>query len=163
MVTLGSAGYFEYQSKGNSYVQSNILGSLALSQLKKLDWMNDQRRRHAAHLNAGLDGIEGIEIPFIYDDVETNWAIYAIRVKNDKLIEVRDALRKEGIECNTHYHPLHINSYYKNMLKYKDEDFPNSNRVYKTLLRLPMYPQLTREDLDDIIAAVKKVMQTLNR
>lgn len=162
MVSSGSIGYFEYQSKGNSYVQSNILGSLALSQLKKLDRMNDKRREHAQYLNRGLEGIEEIEIPYIYNDVETNWSIYAIRIINGKLIEVRDALRKEGIECNTHYHPLHINSYYKEMLDCHDEDFPNANRVYKTLLRLPMYPQLTREDLDDIVTAVRKIMNVLN-
>lgn len=163
MVVSGqNIGYFEYQSIGNSYVQSNILGALAGSQLKKLDWMNEKRAQHAGYLNAGLQGVDGIETPFVAKDVTTNWAIYAIRVLNGKLLEVRDALRLEGIECNTHYHPLHINSYYKNMLHCRDEDFPNANKVYSTLLRLPMYPQLTREDLGDMISAVKKVMNLVN-
>lgn len=163
MVVSGqNIGYFEYQSIGNSYVQSNILGALAWSQLKKLDQMNDKRREHARYLNNGLKGIKGIEVPFVSKDVETNWGIYAIRVLNGKLLEVRDALRLEGIECNTHYHPLHINSYYKNMLNCRDEDFPNANRVYATLLRLPMYPQLVKDDLDDMIEAVKKVMGRIN-
>jgi dTDP-4-amino-4,6-dideoxygalactose transaminase len=154
-------GYFEYQTKGHSYIQSNILGALALSQLKKLDWMNQKRREHARYLNKGLQGTPGIEIPHVAEDVETNWAIYAIRVLNGKLLPVRDALRSEGIECNTHYHPLHINSYYRNMIHCREEDFPNANKVYSTLLRLPMYPQLMRQDLDDIITAVKKVMSFL--
>ena len=149
-------GYFEYQIKGNSYVQSDILGALALSQLKKLDWMNEKRSQHAEYLNKGLSGIKGIKLPFISKDVQTNWHIYAIRVPEGRLIKFRDALNAEGIGCNTHYHPLHINSLYKN-LDYGEEDFPNSNKVYRTLLRLPMYPQLTKVELDDIISAVSKV------
>lgn len=162
MVVSGQIGYFEYQTKGNSYIQSNILGALALTQLKKLDWMNQKRREHACHLNEGLEGILGIETPYEAEDVESNWAIYSIRVLNGKLLQVRDALRSEGIECNTHYHPLHINSYYKNIIHCREEDFPIANRIYDTLLRLPMYPQLTRQDLDDIIAAVKKVMGSIS-
>ncbi len=163
MVLTGeNIGYFEYQAKGNSYVQSNILGALALSQLKKLDWMNQQRREHAQYLNDGLRGIAGIELPWEAADVQSNWAIYGLRVLDGKLLAVRDALRAEGIECNTHYHPLHINSYYKNMLHCSAKDFPNANRVYATLLRLPMYPQLSRQDLDDMINAVKKVMNSVN-
>ena len=154
-------GHFEYQTKGNSYIQSDILGALALTQLKKLDWMNAKRRKHAQYLNEGLSNIAGIEVPRISKDVETNWAIYGLRVVNGKLIEVRDALNAEGIGCDTHYHPLHINSYYRNMGDYKNDDFPNAMRVYKTLLRLPIYPQLTRQDLDDIIAAVTKVMSCI--
>lgn len=155
-------GYFEYQSKGNSYVQSDILGALALSQLKKLDRMNSRRRAHADYLNRKLEGVEGIGLPFVSADVETNWSIYAIRILDGKLIKFRDALAAEGIGCNTHYHPLHINSYYKNMGNFSDDDFPNANKVYKTLLRLPMYPQLTRQDLDDVVTAVKKATRCLS-
>lgn len=162
MLLKEELGYFEYQSIGNSYVQSDILGALALSQLKKLDWMNEKRRQHAAYLNQALKGIEGIELAFVSEDVQTNWAIYTVRVLNGKLIRLRDALNAEGISCNTHYHPLHLNSFYKNMGNYRDADFPNAMRIYQTLLRLPMYPQLTQEDLDDIAQAVRKVVQCLS-
>jgi dTDP-4-amino-4,6-dideoxygalactose transaminase len=148
-------GYFEYQALGNSYVQSDILGALALSQLKKLEWMNQQRRAHAEYLNQGLAGIKGIELPYCPEDTQTNWHLYAIRVANNKLLEFREALNKEGVECNTHYNPLHINALYRS-LGYQEEDFPEANRVYQTLLRLPMYPQLSRDDLDYIIAGVRK-------
>lgn len=151
-------GYFEYQMKGNSYVQSDILGALALSQLKKLDSLNNKRSQHAEYLNRGLSSIKGIELPFVGKEVTTNWHIYAIRVQNGRLLKFREALNKEGIECNTHYNPLHINPLYRNL---GNKDFPNSDRVYNTLLRLPMYPQLTKEDLDSVIVSVKKVAKEM--
>lgn len=153
-------GYFEYQMKGNSYIQSDILGALALSQLKKLDWMNAKRREHAEYLNQGLAGIDGIELPFVSEDVQTNWSIYAIRLPEGRLIEFMDALNREGIGCNTHYHPLHINLLYKD-LGYHPDDFPNANKVYRTLLRLPMFPQLSKGQLDEIIFTVRKVAKAI--
>jgi dTDP-4-amino-4,6-dideoxygalactose transaminase len=154
-------GYYEYQMKGNSYVQSDILGALALSQLKKLDRMNALRTQHAAYLSAGLKDIDGLEVPYIAPDVEPNWSLYTIRVPEEHLARIRDALNAEGIGCNTHYHPLHLNSYYNSVARNADGAFPNANRVHRTLLRLPMYPQLTTVELDDIIAAVKKVFANL--
>jgi len=148
-------GYFEYQLIGNSYVQSDILGALALSQLKKLEDMNARRAQHAEYLNQGLAGIDGITLPFVSPDVKTNWHLYAIRLPEGRLKDFMDMLNKEGVGCNTHYHPLHINSLYKK-LGYQEDDFPNANKVYRTLLRLPMYPQLKKDQLDYIIEKVKK-------
>lgn len=158
------SGYwkYEHEAKGNSYVQSDILAALALSQLKKLDWMNGERAKHAAYLNDGLKNIPGLILPVISPEVETNWHIYAIRVPEEKLLQIKDALNAEGIAADMHYRPLHQHSYYRSLLQnFKDEDFPNATRVSKTLLRLPMYPGLSKEDLDDIINAVKKVFGNL--
>lgn len=161
IVDQNKLGYYEYQMKGNSYVQSDILGGLALSQLKKLERMNALRAKHAAYLNEGLKDVKGLQLPCVSLDVEPNWPLYTIRVPEQHLLRIRDALNGEGIGCNTHYHPLHLNSYYKSMGHCSADDFPNATRVYRTLLRLPMYPQLTTEDLDDIIASVKKVFKSL--
>ena len=152
---------YEHESKGNSYVQSDILGALALSQLKKLDWMNAQRAQHAAYLNAGLSGIPGLRLPYVAPGVETNWHIYAVRVPAERLLWIKEALNAEGVGCDMHYRPLHQHSYYQSMGSYTDADFPEATRVAKTLLRLPMYPSLTKEELDAIIAAVRKVFARL--
>lgn len=153
-------GYFEYQMKGNSYVQSDILGALALSQLVKLERLNKLRAKHAEYLNEGLKKVKGIELPFVDEMVKTNWHLYAIRVLGGKLIEFMDKLNKKGVECNTHYSPLHINKFYR-YLGYKENDFPGANKVYRTLLRLPMYPQLTRDELDYIVESVVEVAKEL--
>lgn len=153
-------GYYEYQLLGNSYVQSDILGAMALSQLNKLERMNLLRAEHASYLSAGLSGIKDIEIPIQNETVESNWHMYTIRVPKEKLIEFRNELNKEGVGCNTHYHPLHINSLYQN-LGYNHNDFPNAMRVYRTLLRLPLYPQLKKEELDRIIDVVWTVAKKI--
>jgi dTDP-4-amino-4,6-dideoxygalactose transaminase len=121
-------GYYEYQMLGNSYVQSDILGALALSQLKKLDWMNRRRAEHATYLSNGLSGINDLELPGLDVDVESNWHLYSVRVPEDRLLEFRDELNNEGVGCNTHYHPLHINSLYKD-LGYNENDFPSHSCI----------------------------------
>lgn len=158
-------GYWKYEhaSIGNSYVQSDILAALALSQLKKLDWMNGERAKHALYLNEGLKNIPSLSLPFVGEEVETNWHIYAIRVPEEKLLQIKEALNTEGVSADMHYRPLHQHSYYRSLLQnFRDEDFPNATRVSKTLLRLPMYPGLKKEDLDDIIAATRKVFAKIS-
>lgn len=154
-------GYYEYQMKGNSYVQSDILGALALSQLQKVERLNALRAKHAACLSERLQGIDGLKLPHVSSDVEPNWSLYTIRVPETHLLRIRDALNGEGIGCNAHYYPLHLSSYYKAKARNSDESFPNSDKVFRTLLRLPIYPQLTTEELDHIVAGVKKVFANL--
>lgn len=160
-VKHGGYWKYEHELKGNSYVQSDILAALAISQLQKLDWMNSERTKHALYLNEGLKNIPGLVLPFVGENVETNWHIYAVRVPEEKLLQIKDALNAEGISADMHYRPLHSHEYYKSEAQSGDRSFPVATRVANTLLRLPMYPGLTKKDLDDIITAVKKVFANL--
>lgn len=156
-------GYWKYEHelKGNSYVQSDILAALALSQLKKLDWMNAERAKHADYLNKGLAGIPGLELPIYSDEVLTNWHLYTVRVPAEHLLKIKQDLNAEGISADMHYRPLHQHEYYKSLNQNGDESFPVATKVANTLIRLPMYPGLAKNDLDDIVTAVRKVCGNL--
>lgn len=151
----------EFMSVGNSYIQSDILGALALSQLRKLDWMTARRKEYAEYLNNGLRGIPNLQIPAGADEAESNWSLYTVRVPEDKINFIRLAMNAEGIACDTHYRPLHSYPLYRNLLHHTDHDFPVAVKVAKTLLRLPMHVGLTKDDLDKIIYAAKKVFSQI--
>ena len=65
-------------------------------------------------------------------------------------------MNAEGITANIHYVPLHLTTLYKKY-GYKEGDFPNAERVFNSMVRLPMHPGLTKEDMDNIVKAVEKV------
>src|SRR3989344_4759395 len=148
-------GYQEAISIGNSYVQSDILAAIVLEQLKKLDKINEMRRKNAEYLNKNLQGV--VEIPKIRSYAKTNWSLYCIRVPKEKRDSFISLLSENGVGANVQYCPLHLNKYYKELLNHKKEDFPISNQIFDTLIRLPMYPQLTKEELDHIIESVKQL------
>ncbi len=153
-------GYYEYVDIGNSYVQSNILGALGVSQLKKLDWMNSVRREIAQYYLRELTGIEGLDFLRIPDFASPNWHLFGILVPPEHKYWIMDALRAEGILCNVHYTPLHRNRFYSHLAN--DIEMPGSNEFFSRLLRLPIYPSLTIEEREYVVKSIKKVFNHID-
>ena len=150
-------GFYEYIDTGNSYVQSNLLGALGVSQLKKAEWMNTRRREIADFYVENLKGINGVDLLRITEGAETNWHIFGILVPAEDKYWIMDALRAEGIMANVHYSPLHMNRFYKQLAT--DDEMPGSVKFFRRLLRLPLYPSLTFDEQNNVVKAVKKVFQ----
>ena len=148
-------GFYEYIDTGNSYVQSNILGALGISQLAKLDLANGIRADIAGQYLEAFRDIRDISFLRMTDGADTNWHIFGILVPPEHKYWVMDALRAEGIMANVHYSPLHKNRFYSHLAT--DDDMPGSVEFFNRLLRLPLYPSLTAEETDAVIAAVRKV------
>lgn len=151
-------GYYEYVDIGMSYVQSNINGALGVSQLKKLDWMNEKRSEIADYYINELADIPDLDFLNITEDSKHNWHLFGILVPPEHKYWIMDALRAEGIMANVHYTPLHRNSYYKHLGD--DIDFPDSLQFFNRLLRLPIYPSLEQEERNHIIDAVRKIFKS---
>ena len=151
-------GYYEYVARGNSYVQSNLLGALGLSQLKKLDIMNARRHQIAECYVRELVTCAGVRLPTLTEAARTNWHLFYILVDPTVKDWVIDGLRAEGITANIHYHPLHLNRYYRQMCRFDDGQFPGSVAFFQSLVRLPMYAAMSDRDVDDVVTAVRKVV-----
>ena len=72
--------------------------------------------------------------------------------------EVFRALRAEGLGVNVHYIPVHLHPYYRDRFGYRGGEFPNAEAAYQQLISLPMFHGMTDQDVDDVVAAVRKVM-----
>ncbi len=67
-----------------------------------------------------------------------------------------DALKAEGITSNVHYSPLHLSPYYQNPSR--GHSLRDSIKFYESLIRIPIYPGLTDEEVEDIVGAIRKIM-----
>lgn len=148
-------GYYEYVGIGNSYVQSNINGALGISQLRKLDWMNEKRRIIAERYIEAFSEINEIDLLRITDSAKTNWHLFGLLVPPELKYDIMDVLRAEGVIANVHYTPLHRNKYYSNLGT--DKDFPGSMAFFNRLLRLPIYPSLNDDEIMNVIKSISKV------
>ena len=148
-------GYYEYVDTGMSYVQSNINGALGISQVKKLDWMNKERRAIADYYKKDLHGTPGLDFMRITEGSEHNWHLFGILVPAEEKYWIMDALRAEGVMSNVHYTPLHRNRFYEH-LSY-DAEMPGSMQFFERLLRLPIYPSLTVDEREKVAGAIKKI------
>lgn len=151
-------GYYEYVDKGNSYVQSNILGAMGRTQLKKLDRLNARRKDIANKYLEAFKDIEAFDLRPEVKNIESNWHLFNLLVPAEDKTFLLEALDAEGIGVNIHYSPLHINSYYNRICEFDRNKLNGSIEFFKRLVRIPMYPTLTDEQVNLIIKAVKKVL-----
>lgn len=148
-------GYYEYVDIGNSYVQSNINGAVGVTQLAKLDWMSQKRRKIAQYYLRELAGIPELEFLRVTEGAQSNWHLFGILVPPEHKYWIMDALRAEGIYVNVHYTPLHRNRFYQGLAT--DDEMPGSMMFFSRLLRLPIYPSLTPSESELVVKAVRKV------
>ena len=88
--------------------------------------------------------------------------MYILRIKPELLNINRkgffEALAAENICCNVHYIPVYWHPYYEK-LGYKKGICPNAEKLYNEMISLPLYYSLTDKDVDDVIMAVKKIVE----
>jgi dTDP-4-amino-4,6-dideoxygalactose transaminase len=124
--------------------------------LRYLEKGNQLRRSHAAHYDQAFDGMEEIVTPAHAADVRHVYHVYAIRVQERD--EVMRLLGEKGIGCGVHYPiPVHLQEAYRS-LGYGRGDFPIAERCAAEFISLPMFPELTSEQLEIVVQAVQEAV-----
>lgn len=148
----------EYKNIGYNYRTTDLLASIALEQLKKVDEFNRKRRENAFLLSEGLKDIKGISVPGVTSSPEHVYNLFTIRVLEDFKTtreKLRDFLEEKGIKCGIYYStPLHLQPAFKN-LGYKKGDFPIAEKLANEVLSLPVHPLLSKNDIKYIIQTIR--------
>lgn len=154
----GERRKYSWVNVGRSLILSDILSAIALEQVKKLPKITEMRIKNANYLLKKLSKhASKIILPVVSDGSNPNWHIFAIRVPAVARDNVIKGLRDYGIEASFHYLPLHRSRMGK-QLRYKPGDFPVSEEVASTIIRLPMHPKLKKNEMDYIVAALSKII-----
>ncbi|OIO14737.1 hypothetical protein AUJ73_01765 [Candidatus Gottesmanbacteria bacterium CG1_02_37_22] len=121
--------------------------------LKYLDAWNKRRREIAEIYFHNLDNLEGLVINKEKDDVKHIYHLFTIMT--EKRDELKNFLLKRGIQTAIHYpSSIHLESSYK-FLGYGKGVFPESEKVSREILSLPMYPELTDKEVIKICKEIK--------
>ena len=136
---------YDVDKIGWNFYMNEISAAIGLSQLKKINKLNNKRKKIAKTYEKELTVLK--KMPFLED---CSYHLYWICVKN------RDSFRKKlfekGIETGTHYKPIHKMSFYKKSIK-----LPVTEEVGKSIVTIPMHPNLTEYEIDKVITNVNKI------
>jgi len=153
--------FYEMTELGFNYRLTDLQAALGLSQLGKLAGWIARRRAIAARYTAAFAALPEIETPAALQDREPAWHLYVIRLNLDRLrvgrSELFRALRAENIGVNVHYIPVPWHPYYQG-LGYKKGGWPVAENEYERMISLPIFPGMTDRDVEDVSAAVEKVI-----
>ncbi len=117
--------------------------------LPHLEQWNARRRAIAERYRSSLPAHT---IPFVsYEDRISSTHLFVIRIKNREAAQA--ALQEHGIHTGIHYpKPIHLQPAYAG--RWKQGDFPVAEQLSKEILSLPLYPELTDNQIDEVTAAV---------
>lgn len=140
---------------GDNCRMEGIQGAVLGVKLKYLEEWNEKRRKNAEFYNKLFKNNDVI-VPYEAEYAKHIYHIYGIRTKNrDKL---RDFLTRNGIATGIHYPiPVHLQKAYSDM-GFKKGSFPVSEQVSDEILSIPMYPELTEEQMSYVADKVKEFL-----
>ncbi len=150
---FSSTEYMDYITLGYNFRMSNIVAALGVAQLKKVDKIIEMRRKNAEYLTASLKReLKEIMTPVPPNEYYHAYQMYTIMVDNrDKLMKY---LADNGIMTKVYFSPVHLTHFCKNELGYTCK-LPVTEETSTQVLTLPMYPALTKEEMDFILDNIK--------
>lgn len=160
--------YYEMQELGYNYRMTELQAALGLSQLSKLDSFIARRQEIAGQYHEAFEALEMeglLKRPNMNPEASSGWHLYVVQFIASAMQGRRDdmfqALREEGIGVNLHYIPVHLHPYYRR-LGYEKRLCPHAEDMYENMVTLPLFPQMTNADVQDVIEAVQKVALTFS-
>lgn len=153
----GRAISYDVIRPGLNYRIDEMRAALGLVQLEKLEHAHQQRASIVARYNAAFKDIDGLVIPFLnLKDCLSVYHIYPVMlpVRCDRL-KVIAALKAEGVQSSIHYPTFQEFTAYKDMSL---GETPITAEISKRELTLPLYPTMTDEEVEIVIAAFKKAI-----
>lgn len=162
--------YYEQVELGYNYRLPDMNCALGLSQWRKLPRNVARRQAIAARYHAAFADLEraGLLVrPLGADGASNSWHIYVLRIDFAGLGTTRravvEAVRARGIGTQVHYFPVPLQPYHARVGGHRAGDFPNAERHYAQALTIPLYPAMTDEDVERVVAAVRDVLEGARR
>jgi UDP-4-amino-4,6-dideoxy-N-acetyl-beta-L-altrosamine transaminase len=148
----------EVHEWGLNYRLPDVLAALGLSQLKRLEAFKARRAEIFARYQQGLADVAGIRLPTKREHVDPIWHLYPLRVLDGRRREVFDSMRAAGIGVQVNYMPVYWHPLFED-LGFKRGMCPNAEQFYAEELSLPMHAELTDEQVDQVIDAVRAAVR----
>lgn len=152
---FSSTGDNDYIQVGYNYRMPTILAALGLSQLNKIQKIIDIRREKAHYLTENFSKVDGVIVPKELPNHFPVYQMYTIQLRSK---EIRDELQKylteKGIMSKVYFNPIHLKTIYKKQ-GCGMGDLPFTESLSDKVLNIPLYPDITKEDLDYVIENIK--------
>ena len=159
--------FYEILRPGYKYNLTDIAATLGIHQLKKHRLFRDQRAAIAARYDRGLADIPELVTPLCRPDVEHAWHLYVVQLNLEQLRisrnEFIEALKRQQIGSSVHFIPLHLHPYYRDQLGYCPQDLPTASKAFERIVSLPLFPGMTDDDVDDVLAAIRNIVGAARR
>ena len=141
---------YDVVDQGFRYHLNNIMASIGISQIKRVDEFITSRRTVCRAYSEAFRGIEGVKIPQT-DFADISPFIYSLRVLGGKRETLIEHLRSKGIAAGIHFVPVHKHTFFKDA---RCGDLSVTDRVVNEVLTLPLHSNMKPEFVDRVMEGV---------
>lgn len=146
---------------GYKYNLTDISAVLGVRQLARITELNAKRTKFAMMLREKLKDVEGV-LPLKdpkYDFTHA-WNLFIVRVTSDKISrnEFMEELKKLNIGTGLHFLAAHMQKYYRETMPKVMGTLPNTEWNSERICSIPLFPDMTESDIDDVVNAIKEVL-----
>ncbi|BAQ73345.1 UDP-4-keto-6-deoxy-N-acetylglucosamine 4-aminotransferase [Pseudomonas sp. Os17] len=153
--------YYQQLELGFNYRMTDLHAALGLSQMARLDEFVARRRELAARYQVLLADLP-LTLPVAQEGADSAWHLYVVRLDLSRIQltqkQVFEQLRAAGLGVNLHYIPVHLQPYYQEQ-GFAEGDFPEAERYFLEALSLPLFPELTDELQDEVVAHLQRILE----
>jgi len=156
--------FYEMVDLGYNYRLTDFQCALGTTQLRRLPAWVARRQEIARRYDDAFADILGLKPLGLRADISHAYHLYVIRLDTERLSTDRAglfrSLRAEGIGVNVHYIPVHLHPFYRNRFGTGAGMCPVAEDAYEKILSLPIFPRMSDQEVDDVIDAVTKVVDS---
>jgi len=149
--------HYEQLELGFNYRMTDIHAALGLSQMERLDEFVEKRNELAQNYEEALEYLP-VKRQVVPGDTYSARHLYVIRTPQEQHRKLFDILRNEDIGVSLHYTPVHLQPFYRK-LGFQEGNFPEAESHGKEAISLPLYPELTDDKQNRVIATLKKFIE----
>jgi UDP-4-amino-4-deoxy-L-arabinose-oxoglutarate aminotransferase len=161
--TQGRSPQAEVHEPGYKYNLTDMAAALGISQLARLDAMNDRRRELATLYRQRLAAVPEI-VPLAEPSYPARhaWHLFIVRVNTREGQPDRDRfmeeLKRRNIGTGLHFRAVHLQKYYVEARGMRRGMLPNTEWNSDRICSLPLFPDMTPADVDDVVSAIRDVL-----
>ena len=159
--------YYQVLECGFKYNLSDIQSAIGLHQLRKLERFIEIRTRYAQIYHRALADVAEVELPPEHGACRHSWHLYILRLKLEQLTIDRDdfirALKDKNIGASVHFIPIPLHPFFASRANRPENRCPRAMQLYPRLVSLPLYPAMSEEQVEYVVASVKEIVRAAGK
>ncbi len=141
---------------------TDFAAALGRRQLGKLDSFTERRTAIVQRYFKNLADEEHLILPGFREENRQAWHLFVVRVRESSPVARDEVIRKlaeRGIATSVHFIPIHYFTAYQKLGYWKEGDFPVAERAFSGAISLPLFPDMTEEQVDDVSQALREILR----
>jgi dTDP-4-amino-4,6-dideoxygalactose transaminase len=152
---------------GYKYNMFDLQAAVGLHQMDRIDKFWNSRKHHVEDYNKAFEGIPEVETLRIKPNRKHCYHVYPLLLKLEMLTGARDqimnAIQAENVGIGIHFRAVHLHPFYQETFGFVPGELPVAENASERTLSIPLFPAMTDEDREDVIAVVKKVIKAYRK